>query len=175
MSQHIAEANVRSEDPDGIDNDKMVPVSESVRYRKRAQKAEQKVKDLSEQLDESRSQAKTLSERMSRLETEQTLTRKLVAAGAGDIETALLVAKERLAQSEDHDADTVVEQLRTEKAHLFDSGKASDKAAGATRTTPAKDRLSSAQSTLDKAAKRAAASGSRTDLQQYLRLRRNFR
>lgn len=175
MSQQIAEANVRSEDHDGIDDDKMVPVSESVRYRKRAQKAEQKVKDLSQQLDESRSQTKSLSERMSKLEGEQNLTRKLIAAGAVDVETALLVAEERLSRSEDADADTIVEQLRMEKGYLFNPGKTSDKSAGLTRTTPVKERRSSAQSTLDKAAKRAASSGSRTDLQQYLRLRRNFR
>jgi hypothetical protein len=44
----------------------------------------------------------------------------------------------------------------------------------ASRTTPAKDRVNSGQSVLEKAAAKAAATGSRIDLQEYLKLRRNF-
>ena len=67
-----------------------------------------------------------------------------------------------------------VEQLKAEKTYLFgltDVGYSSERV---TRTTPAKDRLDTGRSSLEKAAKRAAMSGSKRDLQEYLKLRRNF-
>ncbi len=44
----------------------------------------------------------------------------------------------------------------------------------AKKTAGAKDRVQSSQMVLEKAAKEAAVTGSRTDLQKYLKLRRNF-
>ncbi len=178
MSQVDAEANVLSEDKDrtddiSIDNVKLVPVAESIRYRKRAQAAEQKVEQLSEQLSALRSEAQELTEKMGQLDSEQVLTRKLVAAGASDLETALLVARAR-ASKDEADIDGLVEQLRSEKPHLFSSAKVSDTGAAAPRTAPAKDRLASCKSSLEKAATKAASTGSRVDLHEYLRLRRNF-
>lgn len=179
MTQVNAEANELSEDTDriddvAIDNIRLVPVGQSIRYRKRAQAAEQKVQELSEQLSSTQSQAETLTRKISQLETEQALTRKLVAAGASDLETALLVARSRVSTKDGADVDGIVEQLRTEKAYLFGLAKANDTGAAAPRTTCAKDRLASGQSTLEKAAKRAATTGSRADLQDYLRVRRNL-
>ncbi len=178
MSQIDAEANVLSEDKDrmddvSIDNVKLVPVAESIRYRKRAQTAEQKAQQLSEQLSTVRSEAQELAEKMNQLETEQVLTRKLVAAGASDLETALLVARARAAK-DGADVDGLVEQLRSEKPHLFDSAKVSNKVPWGTRTTAVKDRLASSKTSLEKAAEKAVSTGSREDLHEYLRLRRNF-
>jgi predicted nucleic acid-binding Zn-ribbon protein len=152
MSQIDAEANVLSEDKDriddiSVDNVKLVPVAESIRYRKRAQAAEQKVEQLSEQLSTVRSEAEALAEKMSQLETEQVLTRKLVAAGASDLETALLVARARAAK-EGADVDGLVEQLRNEKPHLFDPAKVGNKVPRGTRTAAVKDRLASGKTSL---------------------------
>ena len=183
----------RSEDTDriddvAIDNVRLVPVGQSIHYRKRAQAAEQKLQELSEQLRSAQSQAETLTRKINQLQTEQALTCKLIAAGANDVETALLVARSRLSGKDGADlsavadVDGIVEQLRTDKAYLFGpamgltvpDGKANDAGAAAPRTTCAKDRLASGQSSLEKAAKRAATTGSRADLQDYLRVRRNF-
>ena len=75
------------------DNMKLVPVAESIRYRKRAQSAEKKVEDLTEQLAQAKSQVTKISERLSDIEAEQKLTRKLAAAGSVDLETAVLLAR----------------------------------------------------------------------------------
>jgi hypothetical protein len=178
MSRVDAEANVLSENKDRaddvvIDNVRLVPVAESIRYRKRAQIAEQKAEQLSEQLSSVRREAQELSERIEQLKSEQSLTRKLVAAGASDIETALLVAKARAVKN-GTDVDGVVEQLRIDKPHLFGTAKDDDTGAAAPRTAVVKDRLSSGKSNLAKAASKAATTGSRVDLHEYLRLRRNF-
>ena len=179
MSQVNAEAKERSEDQERtddvlIDGVRLVPLTESVRYHKRAQIAEQKVEQLSEQLSEALYRTEDMSEKMNQLQAEQVLARKLVAAGANDLETAMLVAKARTTVTDDTDLDSVVEQLRSEKTYLFGPADQGQTGAAAPRITPAKERLGSSQSSLEKAAKRAASTGSRTDLQEYLKLRRNF-
>jgi hypothetical protein len=153
------------------DNMKLVPVAESIRYRKRAQSAEKKVEALTEQLAEVKSQAAKMSEELSDIQAEQTLTRKLAAAGAVDLETAVLLAKDRMEGQTEADLDGVIEQLKKEKQYLFGG-------AGGTvtlkKTAGAKERITSNQTVLERAAKKAATTGNRTDLQEYLKLRRNY-
>jgi len=156
----------------GSESLKLVPVGESIRYRKRAQSAEKKVEALAEQLAQVESQACEMAERLQSLQVEQKLMRKLAAAGAVDLETAALIAKARVEGEGKADLDGVIEQLRKEKQYLF-----AEQASGgmrAKRTAGAKDRVQSSQMVLEKAAKEAAVTGSRTDLQKYLKLRRNF-
>jgi hypothetical protein len=156
------------------DNMKLVPVAESIRYRKRAQSAEKKVEDLTEQLAQAKSQATQISERLSDIETEQKLTSKLAAAGSVDLETAVLLAKARMEGQKDADLDGVIEQLKKEKQYLFGG------AGGvitAKKTSGAKESAyggTNNQTALERAAKKAATTGNRTDLQEYLKLRRNF-
>lgn len=190
MSQTDAEAQVMSEDKEtgnealrdsATEQDNAKLVAEAVRYHKRAQNAERKVEELAEQLNRAKSETANLTERLGETTVERELTRKLVSAGAADVETALLVAKARIDNSGQADSsagpeaglDGVVEQLKKEKAYLFAQQKDSDTAA-TKRTASAKDRLTSNGSALERAAKRAAVSGSATDLQQYLKLRRNY-
>jgi len=179
-----------TEEPAGdIDNLKLahhkeggrVPVAESIRYRKRAQSAEKKAEVLSEQLAQAKSQLTKLSEQLSGVQTEQKLMRSLSAAGTVDMETAVLIAKARLQGCEEADLEGVIEQLKKEKQHLFappgDSSSAtrmSDKTVNITKTAGARQRITNSQATLERAAKKAATTGNRTDLQEYLRLRRNF-
>jgi chromosome segregation ATPase len=164
-----------SEDTDDVtvDNAKLVPVAESIRYRKRAQAAEQKIEQLNEQLKSVHDETQQLTQKMNQLETEQSLTKKLLAAGASDIETALLVAKSRAAD-DDADADSLVEQLKNDKPHLFGSARPNSTVPQRTRTAGAKDSSASGRMSLSKAAARAASTGSRDDLHEYLRLRRNY-
>ena len=65
--------------------------------------------------------------------------------------------------------DAEAEQLKKEKGYLF-----GEKTSGsvAVRTSPAKEQRSGAGA-LERAAKRAAGTGSRSDLQEYMRRRRS--
>jgi len=151
-------------------NFKLVPVSESIRYRKRAQSAEKKAELLAEQLAQAKTQAAKLAQQLNDVQLEQRLTHKLAQAGAIDLETAVLIAKARTNSNED--LDTVVEQLKKEKQYLFADSSAS--ITPAKKTAAPKDRLTDARAVLERAAKKAATTGNRADLQEYLRLRRNF-
>ena len=151
------------------DNLKFVPVAESIRYRKRAQSAEKKVEALAEELAEAKTQAAKMSEQLKNVQTEQKLMRKLAAAGALDLEAAVLIARDRIEGEPEADLDGILEQLKKEKQYLFAGG-----AMSAKKTAGAKERVASSQTILDTAARRAATTGNRADLQKYLRLRRNF-
>jgi len=159
-----------------LDSSKLVPVAESIRYRKRAQGAEKKVEVLTEQLAQAKSQAAKMAEQLSDIQTEQKLIRKLSSAGTVDLETAVLIAKARISGSgiegdAEADLDGVIEQLKKEKQYLF----ARNASPGTTKkTASAKERMQSSQTVLERAARKAATTGNRTDLQEYLKLRRNF-
>ena len=112
-----------------------------------------------------------MSRDLDELQIEQKLTHKLAAAGAVDLETAVLVAKARMGGKPPAEMDGCVAQLRKEKAYLF-GGPA--ETAAPRRTAPAKDRAAASPTTLEQAAQKAAQTGSRADLQHYLKLRRNL-
>jgi len=152
------------------ENAKLVPVGESIRYRRRAQSAEKKCETLAQELAQAKMQISEMTEQLSNLQLEQKLVKKLLAAGAVDTETAVLVARAKLKGSSDADLDGCVEQLRKEKQYLFSTSSTIT----SRKTAGARDRQTNAQSNLERAAKNAAKSGSRTDLQEYLKLRRNI-
>ena len=163
-----------SEDITGVsesDNTKFVPVAESIRYRKRAQSAEKKVEDLSEQLAEANKNAAKMSEQLSSIQTEQELMRKLAEEGTSDLEAAVLIAKARMQGQDQADIDGLIEQLKNEKQYLFGGAPGT---VTAKKTAGVRERISSNQTMIEKAAKKAATTGSRTDLQEYLKLRRNY-
>jgi hypothetical protein len=148
---------------------KMVPVAEAVRYHRRAQSAERRVEELAGELAEVRAEASRLSDELKGVQKEQELTRRLTAAGARDLEAATLIAKARLAGADKADLDGVVEQLKREKQYLFGE-KVS--AGAAVRTSGAKEQRGGGTG-IERAAKRAAGTGSRADLQEYMRKRRS--
>ena len=170
----IETQDILSEDitPAG-DNDsmKLVPVTESIRYRKRAQSAEKKIEALTEQLAQAKSQTSQMSDQLSDIQTEQKLMRQLAAAGAIDLETAVLIAKTRMQDQSEADVTGVIEQLKKEKQYLFGG---TGGAVTAKKTAGARDRVTNNQTILERAAKKAATTGNRTDLHEYLKLRRNF-
>jgi hypothetical protein len=170
----IETQDVLSEDIAGAgdgDNARLVPVAESIRYRKRAQSAEKKLEVLAEQLAQAQAQTAQLSEQLSGVETEQKLMRQLAAAGAVDLETAVLIAKARMQGQTAADVTGVIEQLKKEKQYLFGG---TGGAVTPAKTAGARERVTSNETILEKAAKKAATTGSRADLHEYLRLRRNF-
>jgi hypothetical protein len=175
MSQIDAEASAAetSAENDAInENLKLVPVGESIRYRRRAQSAEKENETLVERLAQVRAENSEMARQLNEVRAEQKLTRKLAAAGAVDLEAAVVIARARIAESEDADLEEVVEQLKREKQYLFGG----ERASGARRQSamPAKDRTQTAHTVLERAAKKAATTGNRADLQEYLKLRRNF-
>ncbi len=170
----IETQDILSEDITGAgdsDSTKLVPVAESIRYRKRAQSAEKKIEVLTEQLTEANAQTAQMSEQLSGIEAEQKLMRKLAAAGTVDMETAVLIAKARMDDQNEADLDGVIEQLTKEKQYLFGGA---PRTVTAKKTAGVKERMQSNQTIVEKAAKKAATTGNRTDLQEYLKLRRNY-
>jgi len=124
-----------------------------------------------EQLAEANEKIARMSRDLDELHLEQTLTHKLAAAGAVDLETAVLVAKARLNGQTGADVDGYVAQLRKEKAYLFGGP---TETTAPRRTAPVKDRMTTSPTTLEQAAQKAAQTGSRADLHHYLKLRRNL-
>ena len=170
----IETQDILSDDTAGTsDNDtnRYVPVAESIRYRKRAQSAEKKAENLAEQLAEANGKVARMSRDLDELQIEQKLTHRLAAAGVTDLEAAVLLAKARMKGAVDGDVDACLEQLKKEKGYLFGG---SANTVTSRKTAGAKDRTTHSPTTLERAAGRAARTGHRTDLQEYLRLRRNL-
>jgi hypothetical protein len=154
-----------------VDDVRLVPVGESIRYRRRAQGAEKRVDELAGELADAKAEATKLADELKATQREQELMKRLASEGTRDLEAAILIAKARLAKDEKSDIGGVVEQLKKEKQYLF--GEASNGGVNpALRTSPAKEQRSGA-GVLERAAKRAAGTGSRSDLQEYMRRRRS--
>jgi len=157
----------------GLNEERFVPVSESIRYRKRAQAAEKQLAELDGQLRTSNERNEKLTGELEEMRVDRKLAGGLISAGVSDLETALLVAKKRLAgvEGDDANAESVVKALKAEKGYLF--GRA-EESVGSVRTSPVRERSAGSRGVLEKAAGEAARSGSRGDVQEYMRLRRQF-
>ncbi len=169
----IENENLSSSEEQADQQKKLVPVVESIRYRKRAQSAEQKTVMLEEELAQSQTTISQLNNQLQLIQTEQQLSSELISAGATDIETAALLVKARLEKEPTADAATVISLLRKEKAYLFAENNHGDIAA-APKTAGTREKMPSATGVIQRAAKKASKTGSRADLQEYLKLRRNF-
>lgn len=167
-SQEILSETEELTSNDGL---RLVPVAESIRYRKRAQSAEKQVEALTEQLAEAKSQSANIAEELEGIRREQEITRKLAGRGAVDLEAAVLLAKAKLEDETGADMDAVIEQLAREKRYLFVEG---NRPSATKKTSGVRERVQNSQTVLEKAAKKAATTGNRTDLQEYLKLRRSF-
>jgi hypothetical protein len=122
-------------------------------------------------LTEANEKIAQMSRDLDELQLEQKLTHKLAAAGAVDLETAVLVAKARMGGKAQADIDGCIAQLRKEKAYLFGGP---TETTAPRRTAPVKDRVATSQTTLEQAAQKAAQTGSRADLHHYLKLRKSL-
>jgi uncharacterized protein YhaN len=178
----IETQDVLSEDTEGAgegESLKLVPVAESIRYRKRAQSAEKKIEALAEQLAEAKSQAAKMAEELNGIRSEQELTRRLASSGVVDLEAAVLIAKAKMEGQPEADLDGVIEQLKSEKQYLwatpsFAGFAEGGRTAGAKKTSGARERVQDSRTILERAAKKAATTGNRADLQEYLKLRRSL-
>jgi len=157
---------------DAEGDERMVPVVEAIRYRRRAQSAEKTAADLTEEVVRLKEANASLTAEVEGLRTDGALAAALGAAGVVDLEAAMLIARSRMAKEDGCDAAAVVEALRKEKGYLFGAG-SSGAATAAMKTAGVKERTGG-QAAMEDAASRAAASGSRLDVHEYMRRRRRF-
>ena len=99
---------------------------------------------------------------------ENRLAVELAGSGAEDIETACLVAKERMKTAGTTDVKEVVRAIREDKPFLF---KATNTAAGRTQPVKIDERQ---KSRLAKAAAKAAKNASRQNVFEYMKARRGW-
>lgn len=148
---------------------KLVPVVEAIKYRKRAQSAEKEVAQLQDKLDLSEKQNESLKNQVSAVEAEKDISQRLSSEGAVDVEAAMLLVKSRL--NDGDDVEGVIEKLKQEKAYLFKGDGSVAIKNGAAKTAVVKNRAIGNASVF-KIANQAAKSGSRVDLMEYMKARR---
>jgi CO dehydrogenase/acetyl-CoA synthase alpha subunit len=169
MIQSEEELNLSQEEQEL--QEKLVPVTESIRYRRRAQAAEKKAADLEAELAETRNQKEAIAKQVESLNLESLMIQKLARSGANDLETAMLIAKSRMAGSEKPDIDSVIEQMKKEKQYLFNCCEFPVQA----KTSGAKEKMNPGVNRLEKAARAAANTGSRRNLQEYMKIKRVYK
>lgn len=162
---------------------RLANVAESIKYRRRAQQAEGQLQDLAQQLQDLQAQLDARSEEIAsaeaqRDEARQQITelhnrlaveRTLGASGVTDVETATVLLGKRLDLGQELSPDALgqaVEQLLLDKPLLRHPTAMPPKTA-----SPRAPRATAAAQLAD-AAQRAARSGDRRDVAEYLRLRR---
>ncbi len=156
----------RMEEQDGTE--KVVPVGEAIRYRKRAQAAEQQAEELTRQVEQLRRQHDDLSEQLASRRLDEELSPRLTEAGVTDVEAGVLLARKRL--GEDGDPAAAVEQLRKDKPQFFAANRRQS-GPGPNRTAGIRERADTSP-TIAHAAQQAAASGRRSAVHEYMRIRR---
>ena len=161
--------------PASDEQEQLVPVTEAIKYRRRAQTAEQQVQELAEQVKELKEEQEHSQNRMEEVLLERDLTSQLVKAGARDVEVALLLAKEQIKKSDGGPPEikTMVQTLRSERPYLFSDTVEDVRQVLAGPTAGAHSARDAGVTSMKRLAERARASGERTDMQEYLRLRRS--
>ncbi len=147
--------------------DKLVPVSEAIRYRKRAQTAEQQLEQLSEQLRDAHAKLDEANHAITGLERRSQVDAMLMEADAIDLEAARLLTEKAVLEMDEPDLKLAIEDLCRHKPYLFRRRIET----GASAMAPAVQ--DHGRDPAELAAQDAARSGDRRDLLRYLRLRRS--
>ena len=149
-------------------DERLVPVAEARKYRKRAQAAEKILEDLQRDLEAKNELLAQRERALEELERARQLDELLVDAASIDLETTRLLTERALAEMEEPDAAQAVDDLVRHKPFLFHTSVVRGGASsphGITSPEPA-------PVALEHAAVAASTSGRRSDLLRYLRLRR---
>ncbi|MHC4995013.1 MAG: hypothetical protein ACYTGQ_08175 [Planctomycetota bacterium] len=146
------------------DGAEMVPVGESIRYRRRAQEAESRLREVEAECRTAREALEEAEGALASAERGREMDRLLVEAEAVDLEAARLLTEASVMAMDEEDVALAVEDLRRRKPYLF--GRRSS-GGGA---MAARGRAGAGEA--EEAAEAATLSGSRCDLLRYLRLRR---
>jgi len=169
-------------------------IQESIKYRRRAQEAERRLETLETeihdlrdgrdhhaaalqaQLDQARAEAESLRGRLAEQQRDLDLERALARAGAVDTESALALARERLAgQDSPEDAAAFAKALLEEKPHLRGvPPRSPDRPATLPTMTAGANSASDngPQRAAQRLADRARESGRHGDMLAYMRARR---
>lgn len=153
----------------------LVPVSEAIKYRKRAQVAEQQVEQLKREMSQRQQEQQDARKELEKMQQETELTGALVRAGVIDVEAASLLAQKKVESSENgQDVNSIIENLRRERPYLFMDGSEST-VPWAEPTAGVRGQNNGRANVLARMAQQVRRSGSRKDMQEYLRLRRTLR
>ncbi len=142
------------------------PVAQAMRYRKRAQQAEQELTQVKSRMDEMQSQLTASKQTIDQLERRQRIEAELAEEEALDVEAARLLTEVAVQQMREPDVKLAVADLKRHKPWLF--GQKRPATAGA---MPARS-MSAQKPEALVAAETAASTGDRRDLLRYLKLRR---
>jgi hypothetical protein len=148
------------------EQDRLVPVAEAIRYRKRAQSAEQQLEGLQAQLEQAQQRFEQAEQAIDSLERKQRIDALLAEADAIDIDAARLLTEAAVQSMDEPDVAEAVDDLRRHKPFLFHP--AASGAEGLALTP----QIEGHDDPLAQAAEQAQHSGDRRDLLRYLRLRR---
>jgi hypothetical protein len=188
MSEEIVQQEQEQEpqvDSDGAG--KLVPVGESIKYRRRAQQAETRLTELEQQLKGLQSQLDGRGEELAAAEAQRDEARSslveaqnrscaerlLLQSGVVDLETATMLLSKRVDLASDVDAQdltTKVEQLLLDKPFLRGVGEGERSLPP--KTASQRQGRQGMPGRLAQAAQQAVTTGNRRDIAQYLRLRR---
>ncbi|UCD74699.1 MAG: hypothetical protein JSV91_13035 [Phycisphaerales bacterium] len=147
--------------------EKLVPVSEARRYRKRAQAAEKIASDLQQELAAKEADLAQRRRDLEELQLRQEIDELLIEAEVVDLETGRLLTELAAAATDEPDVEQAVAELQRRKPFLF---RRSPRSSGA--LSPRAEGDDPLQHRLEDAAAEAGITGRRQDLLRYLRLRR---
>ena len=161
--------------PESGEHEQLVPVTEAIKYRRRAQTAEQQIQDLTDQVKALEAEQADSQKRMETALLKRDLTSQLVAVGARDVEAALLLAKEQMRKSEGQGLETknIIATLRSERPYLFCDTVEEVRQVLAGPTAGVQSGRGTGATNLKRLAEQARSSGNRIDMQEYLRQRRS--
>ena len=103
----------------GDGSERQVPVGEAIRYRKRAQAAEQELGDLKGQFQDVKVELEQARQTVSQLERRQAIDEVLTDAETVDLEVARLLTEAAVSMMDEPDIRMAIEDLRRHKPYLF--------------------------------------------------------
>lgn len=145
--------------------DRLVPVSEAIRYRRRAQQAEQQFEQMRRELEQTRQRLAETDAQVTRLERRQRIDQLLAESDTIDMQAARLLTESAIEAMDEPDVEAAVADLRRHKPYLFGRSSLAGAPTMGTDGVIEADVVSTAQ-------QEATTSGHRRDLLRYLRLRR---
>jgi hypothetical protein len=163
-------AEVSSSSSSSSSAQRVVPVAEAKKYRKRAQSAEQSLEDVQRELQAKSQRVMELEETIAELERRSAIDQLLIEAEAIDLEAARLLTESAVRQMDESDVAEAVAELKRAKPFLFRQRKPS--ASNMSARIDGANGAHAASDAIEHAAAEAHATGDRTDLLRYLRLRR---
>ncbi len=147
---------------------RLVPVTEAIRYRKRAQAAENELDAIKGQLQDTSVELEQARQTVSALDRRQKIDRLLADSDAVDLEVARMLTEAAVEMMDEPDVKIAIEDLKRHKPYLF-RNKPQPLSPASPMAPRTRDPLNR---TTTHAAQVAATTGDRRDLLRYLRLRR---